>query len=308
MVNLQSPWRNVFSHNLEGNRVRIRPLIGLGLSLVWSASYCAETALLPPSSPPPNAIKEADSKSQFASAAIDLSAPSLPIGYVGNDLKTIYSAIRQIQKNNQKGEYETTDQFRERIQNENAKPLAGALSLNDSFTFVTTPRSTYDADTKVLALMVSTTDALDGDNIDSSKSRIAGPYLYKRESTYSGSNAYGAQMTVRKMESEEIGIVFLNKKKLPTVKTPSSTTIQLNVENIPPEIARNIRNNIRIAFIYKTEKPYLSEGLFTNKPTRGDPTDWNIREQNVLANIEQIWAFNIFDGRIFLKFKTVDGN
>lgn len=237
---------------------------------------------------------------------VDLAATILPKNYTGHDLKSIYEALEKRKISARKDEYETIEQYKQRIQDSENKPLLGKLDLNDLFSFVVTPTSSYySADLKTLTLWVRADVVLDGVSIDSSMVGIVGPNLYSNTSTYIGSNAYGALTEVEKIRGTYVYLAFSNKSALPLISQEYGFgNFKLELGNITPEIAKAIRENLYIAFIYKLKEPYLRDGFVSQEPTRDDPKDYFWVHKNVHAISKEIWVFNKTNGEILLKVKT----
>lgn len=257
---------------------------------------------------------------------VDLTAAMLPKNYMGNDLKSIYEALKKRKENAQKGEYETTDQYKQRIQDEEHKPLTGTLTVNDLFSFVVIPESEYSADSQTLILKAGTTSVIMDKESDISSIGIHVPVLIYKESTYIGSNAYGASTGVEKIRWNGIVLALSNKSALPlATQEYGEEFIKLDLENITPETAKAIRENLCIAFICKLEPQafisiidklirheheprlsYLSQGFVSHEPNRDYPRDFLFASENVHALSKGIWVFNKTNGEILLKTKTDD--
>lgn len=112
----------------------------------------------------------------------DLSRTTLPQNYMGHDLKNIYEALEKRKEHAKKDDYETTEQYNQRIQDLDRKPLIGKLTVDDLFSFVVTTGTTqkihgtlayhkilisneYDADSQTLTLMLRTTNGFCSENV-----------------------------------------------------------------------------------------------------------------------------------------------
>ena len=242
---------------------------------------------------------------------IDLTVTMLPPNYAGHNLKSIYEALKKRKEKVEKGEYESTEQYKQRIQELEHKPLIGGLTVNDLYSFVVTPNSTYNADFQTLTLMIREASVFEGVAVNSSVIGIDGPKLYLEESTYIGSNAYGAATVVKKSRKSYIDLAFSNKSALLSLIKQddyNSGTFEFELGKITPETAKAIRDNIRVVFIYNLEEPYLlSEGYVrVDEPTINYPYDDLTVLENVFAISQEIWIFNKTNGEILLKVKTGD--
>lgn len=237
----------------------------------------------------------------------NLSSSYLPPNYMGHDLKSIAEALEERKGHAKKDEYETTEQYKQRIQDEEHKPLIDTLTLDDIFSFVVFPESKYDADTQTLTLMVKATILGDQYKNDWLMVAIHGPDLYRLKNTYIGSNAYGAETEIEKLRVIDIQLAFSNKSGLPlnySYNLPEA--FKFDLENITPETAKAIRNHLYMAFIYQLKEPYFSESYSMIEPTRDEPKDYFWSHKNILTLLKEIWVFNKTNGEILLKLKTDD--
>ena len=236
---------------------------------------------------------------------IDLACTKLPKNYTGHDLESIVKALESRQISAKKGEYETSEQHKQRVQDEERKPLIGLLGVNDLFSFVVNPESKYNVDLQTLTLIVKTVGVMNNSEIDNSRVGIRGPILYYDKSTYMGSNAFGASIEIEKIRMSMILLSLSNKSSLPLNKpTYGAGTFEFKLENIPPETAKAIREGLQVAFIYKLEEPYHSEGRLLHQPTRDEPSDSFFNSANILATSKAVWVFNKVNGEILLKIKA----
>lgn len=265
---------------------------------------------------------------------------TLPKNYMGHDLKGILKALeealRKREENDRKDEFETTEQYKQRIKTNvdiDHKKLIGKLTMNDIFSFVVIPEPEYDADSKTLALIVNTTAVRGLDEGDKPRVGIEVD-LEGKTRTYMGSNAYGASREIKELEATYTVLAISNISALPNIDDKNreemmftkvehtlnnifrglptseedkvSPIIKLDIENITPEIAKVIKNNLNIAFISMLEKPYISSGIYKHEPTIDEPHDDSIFYQNVLASVKEIWVYNKANGEILLKVNTED--
>lgn len=218
---------------------------------------------------------------------VDLTWTSFPKNYTGHDLKSIYEALEKRKKIAQKDEYETTEQYQKRVQDEERKPLLiGKLGINDILSFVVTPKLKYNADSQKLTLTVKARNGIwtDQSKIDNLRSAIVGPTLYSDTSTYMASNAYGASTEVTKLREVQVELAFSNKSALPLkISENGGAIFEFELENISPEIAKTIKEQLQVAFIYTLEKPYFSTGSFVRTPSRQTPEDTISVMHHVLA-------------------------
>jgi hypothetical protein len=151
----------------------------------------------------------------------------LPANYQGNNADTLYQLIEKREKSRTKGEFETTEQYRARIERQDRQPLAGSLQVTSLLAFkLADVKFHYDADRQVMQLYVPAAFAVDElDQIDNSKLALK---LHESVSSrsYAASNAFGATAVVkeRDVKSTEIGVVNAGDFDFRTIKIAEGKT------------------------------------------------------------------------------------
>lgn len=115
-----------------------------GYSQVYTRPNPQRTPAVKPTPKPPTFC--------FSDTEIQLDVENLPIKFSGNDIKAVAENVEKRQQLT-KDEFETTQQFRERVDRENAKPVIGNLNYNSLFIFEALPDFKYDADTERMLLV-----------------------------------------------------------------------------------------------------------------------------------------------------------
>lgn len=89
--------------------------------------------------PPPGRAAE--------SAAPGAGADTLPAGFAGHDVETLFNQLGDLKKRLTKSEFETTAEYERRAAQERRKPLLGSLTVGDTFSLVVPAvEASYDAD------------------------------------------------------------------------------------------------------------------------------------------------------------------
>lgn len=101
----------------------------------------------------------------FARKPFDPSAEKLPPGYHGHDPKEVIAALMRRASQSVKDEFETTDQFRQRVKALEASPLLGLLTVDSLLAFTIDGVETrYDADREVMSVGVNPQNVAGGVN------------------------------------------------------------------------------------------------------------------------------------------------
>jgi|GEM_PF-4135154 len=159
----------------------------------------------------------------------NVSTDSLPLNFTGQDIETLFSKLRNLEVRLTKGEFETTTQYEKRIAEEIQKPIIDNLTLEDSFSLVTSRiRAEYDADTQKMKYLLSIIGGLSDDN-------------YRFYGFGEGYSTYE--------------IVFRDINKLIPKRgylTDFSIEVPLDVEE-----AKRLKTTTKAVAIVKLEKPYI---------------------------------------------------
>lgn len=149
--------------------------------------------------------------SGYSNVPFNASVEKLPALYRGADPVALYNALVQRRKRSAKGEFETSERYRQRIQREEGTPLLGHIGLNSVMAFeIPDLETSFDADAQTLLAVISLGYPKIG----------VGPALDKRSlelkfkpdptTTYVGSNAFGVKVVVKRQRSSSYGLLLEN--------------------------------------------------------------------------------------------------
>ena len=235
-----------------------------------------------------------------------INVEKLPQDFNGHNLKLLYDSLEKREKTKDKGEFETTEQYRQRIEQDNNKPLLGMININSTIAFVedvnnlvSNIKNLYNADNKTM------TYTLEGERSQNSEIKYSSSYLDKKNcfqidlivalsKDYVGTNGYGTKANVRQTISYIPSLVIENWNQ------GNWGEIQVNM---PINVALTAKNQSRILFIGKLTKPLFSSGYMSSKPTIQQPRDSSWIYNYLHLNLEEIWIFNKETGEIYIKFK-----
>lgn len=94
--------------------------------------------------------------SGYSNVPFDASVEKLPALYRGADPVALSNALVQRRKRSAKGEFETSERYRQRIQREEGTPLLGQITLNSVLAFeVPDLETSFDADAQTLLAVIS---------------------------------------------------------------------------------------------------------------------------------------------------------
>ncbi len=135
----------------------------------------------------------------------------LPSNYFGNDPIELCDALKEIDGFKEKGEFETTEQYRSRLAAGGDRGLLGNLYIDSQLAFAFRPDlGNYDADAGTLQIKIDTgfRGWFLSDNKKKEYSKIETRAKHYDRGEYVGSNAYGATVTVSRSSMRQWGVAF----------------------------------------------------------------------------------------------------
>jgi hypothetical protein len=268
---------------------------------------------------------------QYSTQPFNPSITSLPVNYLGHNATEIYKSLNEIKKGSAKGEFETTEAFSQRIAAEASKPLVASLTRNSIFAFVISrPNTKYDADQQLMSVNQKLSSAYVGASPHSQKMSLNWDIVSRDASSYTGSNAYGAQVKVERNLADFYTLAFANYEQFPIIQylTPSEQETEERINkiwasagsarpkkdikehatfgtNIKMDVQKAIKakGNIKILIVCRVTEPYAFEGSIYRKPTIKSPRESAFLFRNLNVELLEIWFFDNATGEIYAKQK-----
>jgi len=248
----------------------------------------------------------------YSTTGFDLSAKQLPSQYLGHNLGVVYLKLSQLKATTEKkDEFETTSDFKKRIESEFKKPILGPLTLTSIFAFKAKGTNTsYDADNQQLAVTCELSPVfvqnLSTEKIPEGLESVNWESEVIDRGSYEGTNAFGATVEVSREEFYRYELALSNYDDFPTKKSSDggfervSFTTHLNVL---PEQARIMKTSIGTLFISKLTTPFSLTNANYSAATFTSPLSTTTITFYVFANLIEIWFYDIDTGRILSKIK-----
>ncbi len=252
-------------------------------------------------------------KTRYSDVPFELTVDHLSAGYQGNDADRIYRAIEK-HENAAKGEFETTEQYEARIEQQNEQPLIGSLRITSLFAFKAADlKLQYDADSGVIKIYVPTSFAVDdAGKVDSS--RIAVKVQESASSrSYLASNAFGATTMVREkdVKSIEIGVVHASDFELRNDADPNLDCFYgpdlgcfYSELHLVPEQARRLKRSARVLIVGSLDHDAIGKGAILGDATINSPTAYFGQLRYINLRLSEIWIYNPETGTVFAKIKA----
>jgi hypothetical protein len=283
----------------------------LGLaSLVAAQQPKAKSAARPTSKLTSPVAKAVVEQLKYDNSMLSENADALPPSYKGNDPKALYTAIKESKSLAPKSEFESTAAFAQRQSGFRDEALVGNLKPTGMIAFVVgnkdgimnsvaNPFSTqYDADAQVLNVLLRIKREqfiLDPDRPTLEAVGLTSEILDRSE--YIGTNAYGAQVKVTNLYTQDYGIAF----HVPSWLSLEDDTTQISIP-LDPNAARALKPNLRGLLLCRLQEPWTRKTTQGSKATIDDPFEYLAGLNYLSVSVEQLWVFDNSTGRVVRKF------
>ncbi|MFL6672898.1 MAG: hypothetical protein ACJ8LG_06380 [Massilia sp.] len=235
----------------------------------------------------------------YAVGPLEPASDSLPSHYLGHDCRSFAKKIASLSA--EKGEFETTAAYNERVAAMSNRAVVGETTLADTVGFVPASDAVsmltdkYDADRGTLNVSTYWGGGMQmvGTDIVTSTKLT---YRPKAHRSYQASNAYGKTVTVESTTYDTCGLAFSN------VKYGSYVSSRISEEIImSPEEARAAKGNIAIMYVGNLTSPFRVEFSDYLKPAIDSPREAAWGGDALVMNLSQIWLFNKETGKVYKK-------
>jgi hypothetical protein len=253
----------------------------------------------------------------YLSVSFDPDTQRIPFPFRGHDIEQIYRTLENRKKTEQKDEFESTEQYRERLAKQTNMPLFGSVNQDALFAFVENSKINYDADTQTMTVTLHTSDMRGLPRID--KDRLAMLIRFgemKKEKTMS-QNAYGAKAEIEKTSVQQFELAIHNhsnfetERVLPEYKrgwTIHREMIESEKETrfvqrfkVPSDQARSAKDKIGTLILVKLTSPYTTYGSLFKQATFKDPSEFFSQIYYLDVDLQQIWVYDKTTGEIIAK-------
>ena len=280
----------------------------------------APVAVVKPAPPKAPAIKF--SMSMLESGRVDP-------GYVGFPVAEVVDSIEKM-TGAKKGEFESTADYNARKAAALTAKFLGDSSVEDTFAFVVpVPKGgryrysdglgyDFNADTSEVRLFAlpkeSRMNGIGAPDYQTNRRENKGldqfdlDFKIDSKSTYEGSNAYGAKVTVEKTSSTRLGIAvsripFLTFKREMFYSNPVPAA-QFNLENA--RAAKELPA-LKALVVMRLADPYIVYDFLHSEPTRDKPNDMTSQGKYLTGNILAIIFYSGVTGEIFARLPDAFG-
>ena len=286
----------------------------------------------PPAKPSPSpspvtekpTIEKKPVASSYSREPFDASLASLSPGFRGNSVIEIYDSLAERKKASVKGEFETTEAYNQRLRTDMSKPLIGSLTQDNVFAFaINGIGSEYDADRRVLHVRA------DVPRYPFNKDWVIYRWgtVETGNSSYVATNAFGAQITVKRRRGRNYEIFIDNHQRFPTSTYVDEVGRGMSDEeknrypelfeihkkqafvadlDLPADDALRAKTNLRLLLVCRLAAPYMLEGEDLDsfsRPTFDLPFDTQFTFHRLYVDLVELWFYDFATGEVFARTK-----
>lgn len=242
----------------------------------------------------------------FATSPFDLSREALPPLYSGHDVTAVYAALSAKESTLKKSDFESSNDYTDRLSVLASKPLLHGMTMNDLHAFSVKPGVAYDADTKQMTVTFRSTESFDdaqtfeySDSLNlkwSEGSTAAGSYV--------GSNAFGVHRTIRRIYTTRYS-VDVDKPAWLIPEYIHKHDYTEDAGFVLPEdaaTASSLTRTLRVLLIGTITRPFATHESSPGEPTVNYPVDNTTVDRSVHVALKAIWLYDVLSGKVIAKY------
>lgn len=235
----------------------------------------------------------------------------LPPNYIGNSYFNILIALMNRNKVAAKGEFESTIDYKARIERVNSQALTGGLTFKSllAFSFYLDGgqlTAKYDADLTVLDVTLKWDRNYGAGSYDNQFFSLTWRENSQFVGAYVGRNAFNVRRRIQVYRNDDYYLAAsaenLSKLNRPEDKRPVSFDNAFNTSIfMPPSVARVAKGNIRALIVCRLAETPLYQDKDVDEPEITDPyARFNFK--HIMAVIpEEIWFYDLPSGKVYAK-------
>ena len=201
-----------------------------------------------------------------------------------------------------KGEFETTEEFRLRVQKEQAAPIAGNLTINSVFAFESSDlESVYDADRQVLQVAAELGYVLEGVRPDPTRRALH----FRLKGSTLDNNAESFEIAPLNYRDFEV-TKYIDKSSRDrgdpdwiSERDALVTTLTMNVPT-----AKKAKESMRLLVVCKPVSPFTSLGALVDK---GKPGEYSAYFFYLNVELLELWVYDSSTGQVYARFRPRQG-
>jgi hypothetical protein len=249
----------------------------------------------------------------YSNTGFDPTLARLPAGFRGHDIQALSSELKSADSAKKKGEFESTEQWAERLRLAEGRPILGTLTHNSTYAFLIGQNYSefssgikidYDADAARFDISAEAEPPIYFSERDKPGGVLSLPIWTGRPDSgaYIGSNGFGAVREVTEYSSREYKLIIVNSAAFPFIDIPVWKLLgfkQIRGEvSASPAIARDVKSQIHLLAVCKLAPPYVTSGWSNREATLDNPVSRNITYTYVHVDLEAVWIYNQETGEV----------
>lgn len=258
-----------------------------------------------------SAKPESSSKIIYIKNPFDSSINKLPSRFYGHDLKRIHQKITELKKAANKGEFETNEEYKRRMEWNASNPnilydkvLAESLLAFRSEQAVS---SEYDVDGAIAKIQVS----LNKFRGYSNENLLDIPIIYQRkDTTYITQNSFGGHVTVDKTTGQDWGLLVSRTQFITAEYGGYSFSVPMEI-NTAKRLKQKIKDDSVACLVVgylASSPPYVIEAKLWKQATFDNTNAYDVALHMVGFSVTELWIFDVKNGEIFAKFQVSNTN
>lgn len=260
-------------------------------------------------------VVQSTPNTNFLNESFQTNIDKLPPNFQGHDIWEIIKNLERRIPSRNKSEFETTEQYKSRIEQDNNIPLFASITINSTVAIVGQVnkdypsdqiRSIYNADKQIMAFKFdpSPFPFYIEDNDESLKLNIlklSFQFNSKQVSNqkYDVTSLFGKKVLVNET-TEKTPYLLVHNWQYDGIRYNKFNDIEVKLTIDRAILAKTYS---QVLFIGKLINPLLSKGERRYKPTLKIPTSLITIGYSLHFQLKEIWIFNEQTGEIYKKFK-----
>ncbi|HEX8465796.1 MAG TPA: HEAT repeat domain-containing protein [Abditibacterium sp.] len=233
----------------------------------------------------------------YSPDSFDVNAMVLPVDYKGVGFDALWYSLQD--KFQEKSEFETTSSYTQRMQKAESIPIFGRFDMKSVFPTLVNPDSVsikFDADRQMIQIgfIYPFIGDLDAEEL------IPMAQTMKSNGFYTGTNAYGAQAQVEKVDKFCRLLAYQGVRKFSGKRSKASPEKFMEF-SMPTSIAVDAKKNLQVLAIYKLKKPYTGFTQRGFNATIANPTDSSVQNLFLFTDLMSLWVYNAKTGEVYKK-------
>jgi hypothetical protein len=244
----------------------------------------------------------------YSSSELNRAAHQLPAQFKGNDIALVSRKLLARQRQAEKSEFETTEQWQYRLATLRSNPIVGKMTGESTWTFpLLTVLPMYDADKQVLDIYVP---LYDNDLHDRTDFRRVMESREESDSRHHmASNAFGVRVRVLDSFSTSYSIAAnnwsafaLEKDRRPTEEGGGLDSIHTAIPSEPNK-ARRIKDGLAAVALCRLVEPFCIATYDSTKATISIPVASRSQFYYLTVDLVELWIYDRASGIVLSKIR-----